>query len=52
MHDAADWWRELDNERRQYLNVKGGRFVGWYNSKMFAILPRERDAFYQVVQDV
>lgn len=52
VRDAADWWRELDFERWQHVNVRGHRFVGWHNVKMFAITPRERDILYQAVQDV
>lgn len=32
--------------------MKVRRFVGWQNLKMFAVLPREWDVFYQAVQDV
>lgn len=50
--DAADWWRELHFERRQRTNAKGARFVSWHNLEVFAISPRERDAFYCPVKDV
>lgn len=47
-----DWWRELEFERWQRMNVKGSRFIKLYNLKMFAIPPCERDVFYQAVQDL
>lgn len=52
MRNAVDWWRELDFERRQRLNVKGCKFVGCHNLEMFATPTRERDLFHKAVEPV
>lgn len=52
VRDAVKWWCEHDFERGQRMNVKGRRFDGWHYLEMFAIPPRERDIFYQAVQDI
>lgn len=52
VRDVADSCRELAFARRQLLNVKKRRVVGWHNLEMYAILPRERDLFYHAVEPV
>lgn len=41
VRDAADWWRTLDFERVQCINVRVQRFVERHNLEMFASPPRE-----------
>lgn len=52
MRHAVEWWRELDFDRRQRMNVIGRRFFALHSIEIFATLPRERDVFYQPAQDV
>lgn len=49
VHEAVDWWWELDFERRQRMNVKGCRFIRLLNLEGFTTPPREPDAYYQAV---
>lgn len=50
VRDARDYWRERDFERWQRMNMEGRRFVGWNSFKMFAILSRALDLFYQLFE--
>lgn len=45
--NAAKWFRELNTERRQRLNVEGHRFVAWNSLEMFAVPPYVRGSSYQ-----
>lgn len=46
----AEWWRQLDFEVWQRLNVKRCRFFGWHKLGIHASPHREGNLFYQAVE--